>query len=633
MSQFNDAKSIEIGLKRGQCVLIDNSTSSSGIWKDLKLIAQNIDDKQVILQGWCACQHCHQLFRTHSDPDEKGKRKNYGLSSQQRHVASCTRRQSCSSGQPSVANFVMVKKGLSSAQANKLKVAELKYVVGGMHSFLSIEQEGLLNLAQTCIGIGSEVGNVQVNSIWYGRKTVQTTAIEEYNKFTVKLKEMLASSIIAREVATCTDLWTDDHKKRSYLDVTAFWLDEGWNLKHTMLRCKLFEAERKTAENIKQEIHSIMTQFDLPIGDTPITTDAGANIVAALGNETRYQCMAHRLSTVLGDAWSRAIKGDKSLCALDNAVRDVSSLIHRSDAKFDDLPLSLKSSSATRPWRSFYEVHNSFYTSYDQLREILERRNMEHRLVPVSPMLLKNVVEFFKPFNAIFDHLEMARIPTIQNVIPSYYLLVNMLSQEAENKHPAILLLERGVLDGLEKKYWPSTTVMHQLATVLDPTFRNLAFIEDDSFRRQVIRDVREAVRTMAPYLKTKIENPCSPPAAKKTKNDPFLMLRGQSSAASKPASNTSVEEAVVKEYDEYLGIEIIDAPTNPLTFWRVQLITFPLLSQLARKVYVIQASSGESERHFSSGGSIVTSKRSSMNSDTVECLVVLKEASLNGLW
>lgn len=629
----DDVKSIEGRLKSGQLFFVDNPSSSAEIWKDLQLIAQMCNDKEVVLQGWCACKYCHQLFRTHSDVDEKGKRKNYGLSSQQRHVANCSKKP-CSSSkqQPRIATFLTSKKKLTASQANRLKIAEVKYVVGGMHSFLSVEHEGLLNLAQTCVALGNETGNVQVNDIWYGRKTVQATTLEEFHKLTLTLKNILSPSISANEVAACTDLWTDDHKKRSYLDFTVFWLDESWSLKHTMLRCKVFEAERKTADNIREEIHTIMAQFDLPTGDTPITTDAGANIVAALNAESRYQCMAHRLSTVLRDAWSYAIKHDKSLCALDEAVRDVSGFIHRSSIMCDDLPLSLKSSCATRPWRSFFDVHNSFYVSYEHLRSILDRSNESHRLLPVSPALLKRVVEFFAPFNAIFDHLEMAETPTLQNVIPSYYLLQNSLSDNSETDLPAIQLLKQQVLSGLDNKYWSSTTAMHQLATILDPTFRNLTFIHDDVFRRKVVQDARVAAKMMAQYLKNSSDSDINPPPSKQPKTDIFSTLRAPSLYVAK-STNLSLQDAVAVEYDGYMALLIVDAPTNPLHFWRSRIVEFPLLGQLARKVFVIQASSGESERHFSSGGAIVNSKRSRLDADTVESLVVLKEASLNGLW
>ena len=86
------------------------------------------------------------------------------------------------------------------------KDSRVKYIVGRIHSFLSVEHEWLLNLAQTGIRIDNETGNIQVNAIWYGRKTVRVTALAEFNKFTLELKPNLTSPIAEREVAACTYL-------------------------------------------------------------------------------------------------------------------------------------------------------------------------------------------------------------------------------------------------------------------------------------------------------------------------------------------------------------------------------------------------------------------------------------------
>ncbi|CAF3399300.1 unnamed protein product [Rotaria sp. Silwood2] len=68
----------------------------------------------------------------------------------------------------------------------------------------------------------------------------------------------------------------------------------------------------------------------------------------------------------------------------------------------------------------------------------------------------------------------------------------------------------------------------------------------------------------------------------------------------------------------------------NPLIFWCDQQSTLPILSKIAKSIFVIQASSAESERHFSTAGHIVTEQRSQLNSEFLESLVVLKEAYLN---
>ena len=71
----------------------------------------------------------------------------------------------------------------------------------------------------------------------------------------------------------------------------------------------------------------------------------------------------------------------------------------------------------------------------------------------------------------------------------------------------------------------------------------------------------------------------------------------------------------------------------DPLIFWRNNTNLYPTLSRIARKVFVIQSSSAQSERVFSDAGLVATAKRSTMDADTLEELVVLKSAMAAGIW
>ncbi len=56
-------------------------------------------------------------------------------------------------------------------------------------------------------------------------------------------------------------------------------------------------------------------------------------------------------------------------------------------------------------------------------------------------------------------------------------------------------------------------------------------------------------------------------------------------------------------------------------------------MSIITKRILVIQASSAESERHFSAGGIIFNERRSYLSESSGEALVVLREAYLNKTW
>jgi hypothetical protein len=66
------------------------------------------------------------------------------------------------------------------------------------------------------------------------------------------------------------------------------------------------------------------------------------------------------------------------------------------------------------------------------------------------------------------------------------------------------------------------------------------------------------------------------------------------------------------------------------LKFWKVHDRRLPVLSTIAKRILVTQASSSESECHFSAGEIIVNERRSRLSESSVESLIVLREAYLN---
>ncbi|CAF0832632.1 unnamed protein product [Adineta steineri] len=343
-------------LKNGDYLMVINTKDRTSTWSELRLIADAKDpDKPFV--GWAICRYCCAAFRTHSKLDNKGKRKNHGLTSCTKHLEQCSIRKKemaaiakenssfhpiTPNSQPSVSQFLVNKKKIAPCWSKKLKEAEAKFVVGGMHSFKSVEHSGLLNLAQTCVDLGARFGKIDIHDIWYGRKSIKD---ECYNRFILYKNEMVKEMkkyAMNRTLSATTDLWRDDAIGRYYLDFTVFWIDHAWKLHHALLRCKHFQEQSKTAINLWDEIESIFNEFYLILGDTPITTDEGANIKASLKDEIRLPCMAHRSSTTLETAW----EATRTVCAefnhLINCVLDLRSFIARSGNIQPSLPMTIK---------------------------------------------------------------------------------------------------------------------------------------------------------------------------------------------------------------------------------------------------------------------------------------------------
>ena len=89
---------------------------------------------------------------------------------------------------------------------------------------------------------------------------------------------------------------------------------------------------------------------------TPVTTDHGANIVSALKNAVRLDCMCHRLHTVLESAWRDTRRDEPEASAYENAVSELCRFVKQSTGIQEQLPKSLKHGGDTRPWVSLYRL-------------------------------------------------------------------------------------------------------------------------------------------------------------------------------------------------------------------------------------------------------------------------------------
>ena len=121
----------------------------------------------------------------------------------------------------------------------------------------------------------------------------------------------------------------------------------------------------------------------------------------------------------------------------------------------------------------------------------------------------------------------------------------------------------------------------------------------------------------------------------KKAKYDPLTWFQTDNSTILNNKSNYNIDSLVKKEIQLYIQ-EVVPKQENfhLLDWWNHHKLQYPLLSKIALQLLVIQASSSESERHFSAFNArhIITSQRNSMLPETIEAVSVVLEGYKNNL-
>jgi len=69
---------------------------------------------------------------------------------------------------------------------------------------------------------------------------------------------------------------------------------------------------------------------------------------------------------------------------------------------------------------------------------------------------------------------------------------------------------------------------------------------------------------------------------------------------------------------------ELFEFNNNPLEFWKLHEKHMPILSQIAKSIFAVQASIAPSERIFSQSGEIMEDKRTNLNTDKVSSMLFL---------
>ncbi len=202
-----------------------------------------------------------------------------------------------------------------------------------------------------------------------------------------------------------------------------------------------------------------------------------------------------------------------------------------------------------------------------------------------------------------------------------------------ENAPRCLHVLARHLWVAMEEKYWTSTTSLHMIAAFLHPNLKSLSILSNspsasEAWVKSTCKEVHSGIVQLAttlPPLDTPVETgldsdkTLAPPEKKSCSFFDEMFEVGTSVV--EPVRSKTVQD----ELAEYKSLVVPTVFDNPLVFWLQHSTQFPILNSVARRVFITQASSAESERHFSCAGNILTEKRGSLQADTVEMLVLLK--------
>ncbi|XP_030623602.1 zinc finger BED domain-containing protein 4 [Chanos chanos] len=270
------------------------------------------------------------------------------------------------------------------------------------------------------------------------------------------------------------------------------------------------------------------------------------------------------------------------------------------------------SSSVEQQWNTQLKTIRQMLESADFLEDIVDRHDLA--LSSFEKAVLQELVEVLEPFEEATDMVQGDKHVSISLALPCVLGLRKHLGEVITRQCSGIVMglsqaLDRRLAGILEDP-------LYVTATTLDPQFK-LSWSSDSDWHKQVLlEEVEKHTQPVSP------PEPCpeaQPSPSKRSKLFSFIKQRP-----------TTQAKSVEQELAAYLHEEPTDE--DPLQYWKRKSIDFPLLSQVAKKVFTVPATTTAVERIFSFVSKTLRPERCRLLPKNLETLIYLK-ANYRILW
>ena len=449
-------------------------------------------------------------------------------------------------------------------------------------------------------------------------------------KFTLakeKLKEELKS---ASFISLTADSWTS-RATTSYIAVAAHYIsEETWELQTALLGC--FECqERHTAENIKEELLKVTSEWGITDKVFVCVTDNAANMKSAvkLTGWEHFNCIAHTINLIVRAGL------DVIQDSIVNKAKKIAEHFHRSpfatgklllmqkQMKAEKKPLKLKIDVITR-WNSNIDMLERLLAVQEPLKATLGMlKNPIENLQENEWQALPEVIKILKPFKQLTEKFSSEKEVTISKILAATSSVVRIL----DNFRPTLTneltkkMLEKIILEFNGRFKNSSRHLILSKAALLDPRFKKLAFSDATCYEyaKNVLKSELERM-TIKQTPENEPENE-EKNLSKAVDEDSIWVEFDNLTKSNIVSSNTPSSIVTMRQN---LEEKQISRQENPLKWWQKRHILYPELSTLARKYLSMMSSSVPSERIFSKSGQILSERRSSLKPNRMEKILFL---------
>ena len=478
------------------------------------------------------------------------------------------------------------------------------------------------------------------------RTHITTVLRRQYDITLAKVRELLNEDRSA-SLSFTTDIWTSAAVD-AYLTLTGHFLTADFSLVSCCLGTSPF-PERHTGVNIAGKVSGMLEQFKVPVvRQVALVHDQAANMEAA-GRSlessnpafTSVVCAPHRLQNTV----KAGLEVDRVSRLLASARRIVTHFKHsvvamealrKLQKEKKDKKLKLVQDVATR-WNSTMHMLERLVQLRPHISAVLKDAvatpkpdDRKRDLSPEQYGLIESLLEVLRPFERATTILSAEKAATISCVLHFALEIADVL-EVVDSDSVTMAQVKGAMLKDLNKRFGLKPfdcDALEAKALLLDPRFHHGTLLSRLAYD-EIVTVLNESLTTMFPDADLSADDEshtqCTdmPPAKRKRTALEMMCVRKLSAdAAKKKPAYVSLDE----EFRRFLAEDEIDINADPLDWWKSHAAVYPHISQLARRLLAVPASSTSSERMCSTSGHVAEQTRSTLTPRNVNMLVFLNK-------
>ncbi|CAF2003862.1 unnamed protein product [Rotaria magnacalcarata] len=513
-------------------------------------------------------------------------------------------------------------------------------------AFETMKGDGFDNVAQVLFEAGSYFpdSSIQVQHILPHPTTISRGVMQIYEHSKQQLIQICKD---IKSFCVVVDSWSEKYTGINYCDIGLRFTDENFKLLSFILGCYVYDAPNHAAVHFREFVDSKLQEYNSQLDSSKfVVSDNEPKMLAAFrDNCQRIGCSDHYLNKQLQHAFeSSEIHLNKNILENVNctAAQNIFSLVKnivvdiRRSHRQQQQSMKLQVYSETR-FNGALTMLDIFRKAFYELSALLTNTKSMDSFNLIDKKSLDDICCFLQPFDEVIQSLSEDHRPTLHKVIPYRQCLINKC--EINEEDSTVIAELQAFLVRRMKTAWLITNE-HRLATILHHKLKNFECCHGE--KENAISALKSAfdqhkVNILSPSSCVSKPHQVTLPSSSNINKDVVVSKSKSLLVQCFDMQVDSTMEIVNphQEIDVYLNSEFCcnhdgngfeDGDIDILSYWREKQNQFPILSFIAKQIYMIPASNTTVERLFSSSKNMISEKRTNIGSEKLNQLLFLQK-------